>query len=332
MTSPEQPAPSARARALWVVEPGRAQLRVEPLARVGPDEALVRTHVSGVSRGTESLVLRAGVPLALRDSMRCPHQAGSFALPVKYGYCAVGVVERGPARVQGKRVFCLHPHQDAFVVPAAELHVIPDEVPAERAVLAANMETAVNALWDAAPLVGSRVAVVGAGAVGLLAASLLSQTAGVELQVVDVNPERESVARALGLELVAPGSARDGCDLVLNASGAAEGLTTALDLLGFEGHLVELSWYGDRDVCVPLGGRFHQQRLRITASQVGNVSPAQRARWSHARRMRLALRLLADARYDSLLGEPIAFEQAADAWSKLLEPEGPGVTPFIRYF
>ncbi|MEY4551146.1 MAG: hypothetical protein RL685_7341, partial [Pseudomonadota bacterium] len=279
---------SGEARALWVVAPGRAELRSEQLPELGPDQVLVEASFSGISRGTESLVFRGGVPQELHDSMRCPHQAGELSLPVKYGYCSVGKVVAGSQHV-GEHVFCLHPHQDRYVVPASSVVPLPASVPDRRAVLAANMETAVNGLWDAAPLVGARVAVIGAGAVGLLSASLLQRFPGVELEVVDIAPEKAELCRALGLRCVRPEAASRECDLVLHASGSPAGLETALELAGYEATIVELSWYGDRGVSLRLGGRFHNGRFRIVSSQVGSVAPSQRSRWSYRRRMDLAL-------------------------------------------
>jgi 2-desacetyl-2-hydroxyethyl bacteriochlorophyllide A dehydrogenase len=317
-------------RALWITDPGRAELRSAPLPAVAANEVLVEARFSALSRGTEALVFRGGVPPELYSSMRCPHQEGELSFPVKYGYCSVGRVVAGAAQL-GQRVFCLYPHQDRYVVSAASVVPIPDAVTDRRAVLAANMETAVNGLWDAAPAIGTRVAVIGAGAVGLLSASLLARIPGVELQVVDVASEKDAIARSLGLECVRPEAARGDCDLVVHASGAPAGLETALGLAGFEASIVELSWYGDRPVSVRLGGRFHNARLRIQSSQVGHVAASQRARWNYRRRMELALRLLADPCYDALLAEPVPFDTLPETLPELLTRPGATVTQLIAY-
>jgi threonine dehydrogenase-like Zn-dependent dehydrogenase len=317
------------ARALWIEAPGRAALRDEPLPELGPEQVEVQATFSGISRGTESLVFSGQVPAELHASMRCPHQAGELSFPVKYGYCSVGRVSAGAERL-GQKVFCLYPHQDRYVVAARDVVPIPDAVPERRAVLAANMETAINGLWDAAPAVGQRVAVIGAGAVGLLCASLLRQFPGIELEVVDVAPEKDAVCRALGLTPVRPARAARECDLVLHASGSPAGLALALELAGFEASIVELSWYGTKSVPLGLGGRFHNARLRIQSSQVGHVATLQRARWSYRRRMELALRLLAEPAYDALLGEPILFDALPEALPGLLTGAS-SVTSVIQY-
>lgn len=297
------------ARAFWITAPGRGEIRAEPLPAPGPDDVLVRTLFTGVSRGTEALVWRGDVPPAERERMRAPFQAGDFGGPVKYGYCNVGRVEHGPEPLRGRLVFCLYPHQTRYVVPADAVHPLPPDVPPGRAVLAANLETAVNGLWDAAPRVGDRVAVIGAGTVGCLAAWLAARIPGTEVQLVEPSLEKAAVARALGVDLVPPERAAADADLVIHASGSPAGLATALDVAGFEATIVELSWYGAREVPAPLGGAFHSRRLTLRASQVGHVAAAQRARWTRRRRMALALELLRDAALDALVSGESPFEE-----------------------
>ncbi len=296
-------------RACWTEAPGRAAIRSGQLAAPGPDEVRVRGLHSAVSRGTELLVWRGEVPASEYQRMRAPFQEGDFPGPVKYGYASVGLVEAGPAALQGRAVFCLHPHQTRYQVPAAAVHLLPEGLPPARAVLAANMETAVNALWDAAPRVGDRIAVVGGGVVGLLVAWLASQLPGCAVELIDLRPERAGVAAQLGLAFATPEAAARDADLVVHASGQPQGLVTALDLAAFEATVLELSWYGERAVALPLGQAFHARRLSLRSSQVGHVATAQRARWSHARRMALALDLLRAPALDLLLTDSAPFEE-----------------------
>jgi 2-desacetyl-2-hydroxyethyl bacteriochlorophyllide A dehydrogenase len=283
------------ATACWLVEPGRAELRREELASPQPGQVQVRTLHSAISRGTETLVFRGEVPASEHQRMRAPFQVGDFPGPLKYGYSSVGVVEQGPADLVGRTVFCLYPHQSRYVVPADAVAALPEGVPPTRAVLAAQVETAINALWDAAPRIGDRLAVVGAGCVGLLVAWLAARLPGCAVQVVDTQPARRALAERLGASFSTPDAASIDADRVVHASGQSAGLATALRLAGFEVTVVELSWYGTRAVHLPLGEAFHARRLTLQSSQVGHVAAAQRGRWTRRRRLQLALSLLRDA-------------------------------------
>ncbi len=320
-----------QARAYWTTGPGSGEVRPVELPDPGPDQALVRTVCSGVSAGTETLVHRGGVPEAVRDLMRAPYQDGDLPGPVKYGYLSVGVVERGPADWVGRRVFCLYPHQDRYVVPVDALSPIPDDVPDERAVLAGAVETAVNALWDAGPRYGDRLAVIGGGMIGGAVAALARRFPLERLELVDVDPARAELAAALGVPFATPERAGGDYDLVLHCSASAAGLALALDLLGTEGTCWEVSWYGDATPPVPLGGAFHARRLSIRASQVGAVSASRRARRTTADRLSLALGALADPAFDALLGRRHAFEDLPTVMDDLAGGRLPAGCQVIRY-
>jgi threonine dehydrogenase-like Zn-dependent dehydrogenase len=293
-------------RALWIAGCGASELRTEALPQTG--EVLVQALFSGVSRGTERLVFEGRVGAELHEVMSCPHQAGHFSFPVKYGYCAVGRVLVGPPELVGKMVFCLHPHQDFFWVRRNFVALLPEVLEPAHAVLAANMETALNALWDSGVTAGFRVAVVGAGAVGLLLACLLDRLPGIELFVWDTSERRRALCETLGLRVPSEAPKDAACDVVFHCSGHPAGLATALDLAGFEARVMELSWYGTTVVPVGLGGRFHSSRLQLCSTQVGSVASVQRARWSHQRRLELALRLLVEIPCARLVGCAVPFE------------------------
>ncbi|HEX7969981.1 MAG TPA: zinc-binding alcohol dehydrogenase [Stellaceae bacterium] len=319
------------ARAFWIVAPGRGELRAMPLVPPREGEVLVRASASGISRGTESLVFQGRVAPSQYRAMRCPFQDGDFPAPVKYGYASVGVVEDGPAELRGRRVFCLHPHQDRYVVPSDAVVPVPDAVPDRRAVLAANMETAVNGLWDGAPRLGDHIAVVGAGVVGSLMAALAARLPGARVELVDVKPARASLAAALGCRFALPHSAAGGADLVIHASGSAAGLATALGLAGFEATVLEMSWYGDAPVAAPLGEAFHAKRLVLRSSQVGAVARARRARRSHRQRLALALDLLVDPVFDRLVQDESAFEDLPQTMMRLASDPGGPLCEVVRY-
>jgi threonine dehydrogenase-like Zn-dependent dehydrogenase len=317
--------------AFWLAAPGQGEVRRMTLPAPGPGELLVRSLASGVSRGTESLVFRGEVPESQYELMRCPFQDGRFPAPVKYGYASAGVVEAGPDTLLGRRVFCLFPHQDRYIVPETAAVPVPDNVPDTRAVLAANMETAVNALWDAAPRIGDRVSVIGAGVVGCLVAALAARLPGAEVELVDIDPGRAVLAAAFGCRFARPEDAAAGADLVIHASGSEAGLATALRVAGFEATVLEMSWYGSRRVAAPLGEAFHSGRLTLRSSQVGAVATAQRARWSHRRRLALALSLLADPVYDRLLTGECRLAELPAVMARLAKAADGALCQVVRY-
>ncbi|NQW09935.1 MAG: zinc-binding alcohol dehydrogenase [Alphaproteobacteria bacterium] len=313
------------ATAFWTEEPGRGALRREALPAPAPDEVMVETLYSGISRGTETLVFSGHVPDSQREVMRAPFQVGTFPGPVKYGYATVGRIVQGPGDRIGQMIFALHPHQDCFVVPTEAAVAIPGVVPPRRAILAANMETALNALWDSGIGPGDRVAVIGLGVVGLLTAWLAHRIPGTEVAAIDIDPAKRGAAAALGLSFVDPATAADApigdADVVIHASGHPDGLVTALALAGFEARVLEMSWYGTRPVNLPLGEAFHARRLELRSSQVGAVSPSRRPRWSHARRLAKALDLLADPVLDALIDDEGPFEALPETLAALAAGE-----------
>lgn len=325
----DEKVPDLTAKALWYAAAGRAELRDEPLAAPAEGEVRVRALYSAISRGTERLVLSGRVPESEFERMRGPFMAGAFPFPVKYGYAMVGWVEQGPHK--GRTVFALHPHQTVFNIPAEAATPVPEGVPPTRAVLAANMETALNAVWDAAPGPADRIAVIGAGVVGALVAYLCGRLPGAQVTLVDVDPSRVELARALGVSFAAPGHAAGDCDLVVHASGSAAGLATALGLAGEEATVLEMSWYGTDQVAAPLGAAFHSRRLKLISSQVGKVAPSHRPRWSYARRLAAALDLLKDPKLDALLAPAIKFTDLPLLLPDILSPQGGVLCQLVTY-
>jgi threonine dehydrogenase-like Zn-dependent dehydrogenase len=318
-------------RAIWYTSPGVVSLVSAPLPAPGPGEARVRTLFSGISRGTERLVCNGEVGETEWERMRGPHQEGAFPFPVKYGYCATGVVEFGPAELSGRTVFCLYPHQDQFNAPLASLVPVPDAVPPRRATLAATMETALNGLWDAGCGPASRIIVVGAGIVGLLVTALAARLPGAEVTTVDIDAARAPLVASLGARFALPEQAPGEADVAFHASATSDGLKCAIACVGFEGTIVELSWYGAKPVLADLGGAFHSRRLKLIASQVGHVAARRRARWSPARRLAAAMQLLAIPALDALVAEDVAFADAPRELPRILAGNARGLAPVIRY-
>jgi len=319
------------AEALWYIGPGRTEIRDEPLRDPAPGEVRVRTLYSAISRGTESLVFTGQVPTSEFERMRAPFMAGTFPYPVKYGYASVGRVDFGPPDLHGRIVFALHPHQSAFTLPADAVTPIPERLPPARAVLAANMETALNAIWDGAPAPADRIAVVGGGVVGCLVAWLCGRIPGTEVTLVDVVASRADLARALGVGFAAPEAAPGECDLVVHASGSEAGLATAIGLAGDEATVLELSWFGSREIKVPLGGSFHSRRLKLASSQVGRIAPSHRSRWTFRRRIAAALDLLDDPALDALLAPAVAFSALPSLLGDILAPQSGVLCQLVTY-
>ncbi|HEU0221663.1 MAG TPA: zinc-binding alcohol dehydrogenase [Paracoccaceae bacterium] len=315
-------------RALWYVAPGRAEIR---LGAPGTGPLLVETLWSGLSRGTERLIFEGLVPPGEFTRMRAPMQEGELPFPVKYGYANAGRVREGPPQLLGRTVFALAPHQAAFRAGEEQVLPLPEGVPPRRATLAANMETALNAIWDAGLAPGSNVAVIGAGLVGCLTAYLARHQAGCTVTLVDPREERRLAASELGVNFAPAGTPLGECGTVFHASASAEGLAAGLDMLALEGTLIEMSWYGAEPVPVPLGGAFHANRLRIVSSQVGHVAPSRRATTTRRGRLAEALALLADPRLDGLITTEIAFEELPARLPALLARDAPGIATAIRY-
>lgn len=325
------PTGSDTARALWYAGPGRAEIREERLPPLAEGLVRVRALFGAISRGTEALIAAGRVPESEYQRMRAPFMGGDFPFPVKYGYSTVGRIEAGPDELVGQTVFALYPHQTVFDLPAAGVVVVPAAIPPQRAVLAANVETALNATWDAAPGPSGRIAVVGAGVVGALVGLLSAKIADTEVTLVDIDPAREKLARALGLRFAAPGAAPKDCAFAFHTSASAAGLATALELAAEEATIVELSWYGAGSVAVPLGGAFHSRRLKIISSQVGKVAPSHRATVTHKQRLEQAIKLLADVRLDALLAPEVLFDELPARLPDILKPGSGILCQLIRY-
>jgi threonine dehydrogenase-like Zn-dependent dehydrogenase len=319
------------ATAYWLEAPGRGALRTEAIADPEPGDVRVRTLHTGISRGTESVVFRGEVPARERERMRAPFQEGDFPAPVKYGYLNVGEIEQGPAEIVGRTVFTLYPHQSAFVVPASAVAIVPDGIPARRAVLAGAVETAVNILWDAAPLVGDRITVIGAGMIGGAVARLARGIPGVDIAVIDVDRAKQEVCDRLGVAYFHPGDAPEGRDLVIDTSGSAGGLQLAIETAATEGEIIEASWFGDRAVELRLGGDFHSRRLTIRSSQVGMVAPRRRGSRSTADRLALALQLLEDPAFDHLLTGASSWRELPSVMAAIAAGTSPGLCHTIDW-
>jgi 2-desacetyl-2-hydroxyethyl bacteriochlorophyllide A dehydrogenase len=318
-------------RAVWFPARERVEIRNEPAQAVGPDEIRVRTLCSGISQGTELLVLRGQVPSHL--DLDLPTLRGSFSFPIKFGYAAVGIVTEAGSGVSdidlGDRVFVHHPHQTEFVVSASTSFMLPASIDPSVATLLANLETAVNVVLDAAPRIGETVIVFGQGIVGILVTQILDVLG--TLLVLRVEPSDER--RALIAELsagpllasseeatsgVMEATAGRGADLAIECSGNPDALNWAMRCLAPSGMVVIASWYGAKPAKILLGAEFHRRRLRLVSSQVGGIDPALSIRWDHRRRLEVARDLLVELDLASLITHRFPFEEAPRMYGTLL--------------
>lgn len=325
------PVSSVLSQSLWYVGPERVEMRSEVLGPLPKNHVQVRSIFSALSRGTESLVYKGLIPESEYTRMAAPFMGGKLPFPVKYGYSNVGRIELGPSELIGQLVFSLMPHQSIFQTELTNVFIIPTQIPAQRAVLAANMETALNAIWDASPGPGDRIAIIGGGVLGSLVAYLCGHLPGAEVTLVDINPERAVLAKKLGVQFRSPETAPKDCDLVIHCSATAAGLSTAIESAGEEATVLELSWYGANTIDVSLGGAFHSRQLRLQSSQVGHISSAHRPRWSHRRRLATALSMLSDDRLDHLLTEPIRFESLPSQLPQIFSAQNSQLCCLIQY-
>lgn len=316
--------------ALWYVGNRNVASRGVDMPALQKDTARITALYSGLSRGTERLVLHGRVPPSEYQRMRCPHQEGDFPFPVKYGYAMVGTVTDGPKERVGETVFLLHPHQRVLDAPLGALHRVPKEVPPRRAALAANMETALNVIWDAHAAPGDRILIVGGGVLGMLIAGIAVRIPGAHVTVADIDPARAATAAHFGVDFALPEAAPSDQDIVIHTSASAEGLRLSLAAAGTEARIVEASWYGDRTVNVPFGEAFHSRRLQLVSSQVGAVPARRIARWTTARRMAAALDLLRDPHFDTLITAEIDFADASARVPAALDSDA-GFMTVLRY-
>lgn len=330
---------SARANRLSYPSACSAVIEECQLADFKEKNVLIETLYSGISRGTESLVYHGKVPISEANRMRCPHQTGDFTYPVSYGYACVGkVIETQSDVSQIKKddiVFVLHPHQDIFCVPEEACNLVPATLTPSRAVLSANMETALNAVWDAEISGTSNHMVIGAGVVGLLTAFVLKSLSGHSPILIDINTAKKPIAEKLGLAFHTPDEIAQKnlaeMERLFNTSASEKGLQLAIEQSGFEAKILEMSWYGDKAVNLRLGGEFHSKRLQIISSQVGHIAPAKRETHGYSDRMQEAMKLLSDDKLDALLEPEIMFEALPDHLHDIFNKNSSALCQLVKY-
>lgn len=309
-----------QSKSLWFKNQFHAVMETEMLPVLPPNKkknsCLIKTLFTAISPGTEYLVYSGGVPKKLYVEMRCPYMGGDFSFPIKYGYSLVGQVLDGPTSLKGKLIHTLHPHQDYARISAEDVYVIPDGISPQRATLASNMETALNAIWDSGVNIGDKVLIVGFGIIGSLIARILSFIPQVEVDVLDVQPAKITLIEQLGFSIYKEEKEKK-YDLAFHTSGSGPGLQTSINNVGLEGKIIETSWYGDKEVNLCLGETFHSQRKLIISSQVSHLPACKSARWDYKRRKEVVFQLLLHPEFDAHITHTIAFHNLPKLFQSL---------------
>jgi 2-desacetyl-2-hydroxyethyl bacteriochlorophyllide A dehydrogenase len=317
---------SLRARALWFTAPRRVETKEVEVRPPAAGEVLVRTRWSGISGGTELLAYRGEVDPDEQLDETIGALGGTFRYPFSYGYSCVGTVERSSAEgiPEGDPCFAFHPHQDLFTARAAEVVAI-EGIDPRSATLFPLVETALQVALDAGPRIGEVVVLLGLGPVGALIGAVLDR-AGAEVIGVDPRADRRESTAAFGIRSIDPADVdgavraatdRAGAPLLIDATGDPSALGPALSLLRHEGQALVCSWYGTREVSLPLGRAFHRRRLTIRSTQVSSIPSRLAPRWDVARRRRAAVALLRDLPVKVLASHNVPFERAAQAYAAL---------------
>ncbi|WNJ16800.1 zinc-binding alcohol dehydrogenase [Pontibacter sp. G13] len=309
------------AQALWHLDAQSSELAEVPLEISPTLPCTVETQASLISSGTERLVSSGLVPASIQPDMRVPYMRGNFEFPMTYGYSLVGKVSNHDHPLSGQMVHLLHPHQTICQVASGDAFPVPEGIPARRATLASNLETAVNAIWDSGMSTGDKILVVGFGIIGSLVARLASLFPGTEVYVAETQRKRRMMAEQMGFFLLGDHDSEVEFDCAFHCTGASGGLQTAIDQVGYEGVIVELSWYGTRGIEVNLGGDFHSKRKKIISSQVSNLPADRQGRWGFRRRKETVFELLKDPVFDAHITREIPFEELPDFFQRLRQGE-----------
>lgn len=317
--------------ALWHLSETHSEIRQIPSVLFLEGYCEIKALYSLISTGTERLVASGKVPEELHASMQVPYMEGSFSLPVKYGYSLVGEVVDGPENLKRKIVHLLHPHQDYCVVLAEDVFVIPREIPSQRAILASNLETALNALWDSGVSAGDKVMVAGFGIIGSLVVRLLTLMPAVQVMVIDTDPNRKKLAETMGFSTAHAEELDADFDLAFHCSGHETGLQTCIDKAGPEGKVIEMSWYGNKPVTLNLGGTFHSQRKSIISSQVSSLPASKQARWNFYRRKQVVFELLKNPAFDQHIAATIAFQELPALFEKIRKGQTDALSYGVSY-
>jgi threonine dehydrogenase-like Zn-dependent dehydrogenase len=314
-------------KALWHLSRSKSVLQQDELPLL--HNTIVQSLYSLISAGTEKLVAKGFVPEKLHGTMTVPYMQGTLGLPVKYGYSLTGKIVESEVFEKDALVHIMHPHQDIICVDAKHCMLIPDYIPVKRATLVANMETVINAIWDADLQKGTSVLVAGYGTIGALLARICKTQFDCNVYLIEKNENRAILLERHGYRLATENDIL--YDVAFNCTANETALQYCIDHVGEEGSVIELSWYGDKKVSLSLGESFHTMRKKIISSQVSSIPKAKRASWNYENRKQLAFSYLNDAFFDELITNEIPFAETQNFFEKLRSENLSGIGYCIKY-
>ena len=339
-------------KTVYFTAPRQVELREEPLPTLGAEDVLVETICSSISAGTEMLVYRGQFP-HLSDSH--DNLSSDLHFPLAYGYACVGTIKdtgkQADKSLRDKLVFGFAPHTSAFICHPSTLIFAPASLHAEACSFLPNMETAVNLIHDAAPILGERVLVLGQGVVGLLVASLLKEFPLDQLVSSDCYDLRRKASREIGVDdSFDSDKLKDGnsnkidksprkpqsvyaqtFDLTFELTGSPSALDDAIAMTAFSGRIVIGSWYGEKRAEVDLGGAFHRSRIKLISSQVSTIAPELSGRWDKARRFNVAWEALRRIQPQKWITHRFPIDKAAEAYRLLDEHPQKTIQVLLEY-
>ena len=303
--------------ALWHLNTEKSIIKPGHLPRINSNQVLIESRYSLISAGTEKSIAQGFISEKHQPFMQVPYMDGSFSLPIKYGYSVVGkVISEG--KYLDRRVHLMHPHQSLIVADIGNVYFISDQLYYSKAALLSNMETIVNAIWDAEISNNEEVLICGFGGIGFLLAETIRMLKSAVVTILDTDDARISLAHKRGFEtMMLNDLRREHFATAFNCSGTYGGLNNCIKAVGFEGKVIELSWYGDEMGLVDLGGSFHFNRKKIISSQVSNIPLGKKETWTFVKRKKYAEEVLNQLDLSSYGVNRIPFAEAPQFFEKL---------------
>ncbi len=296
--------------ALWHIDAEFSELRENISFKDIGNGVLIKSAYSLISTGTEKLIACGEVDNSFLPFMSVPYMAGRFSLPIKYGYSLVG-----KRTDTGQFIHAMHPHQSHCKIAEKDMAVIPEQLSPLKAALISNMETVINAIWDADIQGGEKVLIAGFGNIGCLLAETLTHYGVSEIHILEKEEWKKEIISSFGFSTDVDIDAN--YDLAFDTTASKTGLQFCLDAVRSEGTVINLSWYGNRTIELSLGGSFHYGRKKIISSQVSVIPEKMKNSWDFKSRKKLVMDLLSQHPYEKYITHIIPFKETPDFFQRL---------------